>query len=105
MKTAADKAGIIRGCSFLVEDHPLDRIFIPEEFTEDELMIGKLAWDFVEGSVQPKLEALEAREPGVAQALIREAGELGLVGVDLAASEEMASVDELRLHRQVEGRY
>jgi len=36
MGTVKEKADIIPGCSFLVEEHSLDRIFVPEEFTEDE---------------------------------------------------------------------
>ena len=31
---ATETMDIIRGGSFLVEEHPLDQVFIPEEFTE-----------------------------------------------------------------------
>jgi len=82
MGAATETMNIIRGGSFLVEDHPLEQVFIPEEFTEEERMTGDLAWDFVNGTVLPKLEALEAQEPGVMEGLIREAGQLGLVAVD-----------------------
>ena len=82
MGAATETMNIIRGGSFLVEDHPLEQVFIPEEFTEEELMTGDLARDFVNGTVLPKLEALEAQEPGVMVGLIKEAGELGLVAVD-----------------------
>jgi alkylation response protein AidB-like acyl-CoA dehydrogenase len=82
MGAATETMNIIRGGSFLVEEHPLEQVFIPEEFTEEERMTGELAWDFVEGTVLPKLEALEAQEPGVMEGLLKEAGKLGLLAVD-----------------------
>ena len=86
MTTIQDGTHLIRGCSFLVEDHPLERIFVPEEFDEEQRMIGNLALEFVEGSVLPKLEAMEAQEPGVMLGLLKEAGELGLLGIDVPES-------------------
>ena len=62
MGAATETLDIIRGGSFLVEEHPLDQVFIPEEFTEEEEMIGDLVADFVEGSVVPRMDELEARE-------------------------------------------
>ncbi|MDP6797362.1 MAG: acyl-CoA dehydrogenase family protein [Candidatus Krumholzibacteria bacterium] len=76
---------IIRGCSFLTEDHNLEQIFIPEEFNDEAKMIGKLTSDFVAGSVQPKMDALEALEAGVMDGLLKEAGQLGLLAVDIPA--------------------
>ena len=74
---------IIRSCSFLVEDHPLDRVFIPEEFGEDERMIGATAREFTQGSVVPNLEQLESLDLDLLRKLAQEAGELGLFGVDV----------------------
>jgi len=75
--------GIIKGCSFLTEDHPLDKVFIPEEFNDEEKMIGKLMWDFVEGSVLPQLDELESLKEGAMGAALKEAGKLGLLSVDI----------------------
>jgi alkylation response protein AidB-like acyl-CoA dehydrogenase len=98
---------IVRGCSFLVEDHPLSRIFTPEDFDEDQRMIGQLMWDFVEGTVLPKLEAIEAREEGLTVSLLKQAGELGLLGVDLAEKyggfEQTKAVTMLLCEKMVKG--
>ncbi len=80
--SATETMDIIRGGSFLVEEHPLEQVFIPEEFTEEEIMTADLARDFVEGSVVPVLEKLEAQEPGLMLKLLEEAGELGLLSAD-----------------------
>ena len=47
MGAATETMDIIRGGSFLVEEHPLEQVFIPEEFTEEEQMTGDLVADFV----------------------------------------------------------
>jgi len=86
MSATIETMNIIRGGSFLVEEHPLDQVFIPEEFTEEEVMTGELARDFVEGSVVPVLKQLEAQEPGIMVDLLKKAGELGLLGVDFPES-------------------
>ncbi len=77
------QATMVRGCSFLVEEHPLERVFTPEEFSQEEKMIGDMVAQFVEGSVMPKMDALEALEEGVLPALLKEAGALGLLAVDV----------------------
>ncbi len=74
---------MIRGCSFLVEEHPLERVFTPEEFSQEEKMIGDMVAKFVEGSVAPKMDALEALEDGVMPGLLKEAGMNGLLAVDV----------------------
>jgi alkylation response protein AidB-like acyl-CoA dehydrogenase len=83
MATSTETMNIIRGGSFLVEEHPLEQVFIPEEFTEEERMTGDLAAEFVEGSVLGRLAALESQEPGVMEGLLKEAGKLGLLAVDV----------------------
>ena len=61
MGAATETMNIIRGGSFLIEEHPLDQVFIPEEFAEEERLIGDLARDFVEDSVVPLVKQLEAQ--------------------------------------------
>jgi alkylation response protein AidB-like acyl-CoA dehydrogenase len=86
MSGATETMDIIRGGSFLVEEHPLEQVFTPEDFTEDELMMAQLAHDFVESSVVPVLDRVEAQEPGVLVNLLKQAGGLGLLGVDFPES-------------------
>ncbi len=83
MATDQAEQNTIRGCNFLVEEAETGEIFIPEEFEEDQLMIAQLAKDFMEGSVHPILGDVETLADGVMVKLLKEAGELGLLGVDL----------------------
>ncbi|CAN5733700.1 acyl-CoA dehydrogenase family protein [soil metagenome] len=68
------------GASFLLGDP--EEIFTPEQFGSDERMMIQTAERFCRERVLPNLDAIEHQEEGLMPALIREAGDLGLCGVD-----------------------
>ncbi len=78
-----NKTTMILGCSFLVEEHPLELVFAPEDFSQDERMVGDMVEKFVQGSVLPQLDALESLTPGAMDGLLKEAGGLGLLALDV----------------------
>jgi alkylation response protein AidB-like acyl-CoA dehydrogenase len=57
--------------------------FTGADFSEDDLLYAKTAEDFVRHEVLPRLEELEAKEEGLMPALLRRAGELGLLMIDI----------------------
>jgi alkylation response protein AidB-like acyl-CoA dehydrogenase len=71
------------GGSFLIEDRTPDEVFTPEDFTEEQRMIGQTAADFMEKEVMPKLPQILALDYDVNRKLIAQAGELGLLGVEI----------------------
>ncbi|MDW7710297.1 MAG: acyl-CoA dehydrogenase family protein [Deferrisomatales bacterium] len=73
----------VRGGSFLVRESQPDDIFTPEDFTSEQLQFAKTARDFIENDVLPVSDRLEAKEPGLSEALMRKAGELGLLMADV----------------------
>jgi len=75
---------LIKGGSFLIEDVTLDRVFTPEDFTDEHKMIAKTAEDYVTNEVLPQVEKLENHEFDISVKLLKEAGELGLLGADVA---------------------
>ena len=74
---------LIKGGSFLIEDVALDRVFTPEDLTDEHKMIAKTAEDFVQNEVMPEVEKLENHEFDISVRLLKEAGELGLLGADV----------------------
>lgn len=80
---ATSKTAMIHGGSFLVGEHPLDRVFTPEEFNADERMIGELVEKFVQGSILPRMAELESMAEGAMPGLLKEAGALGLLALDI----------------------
>jgi alkylation response protein AidB-like acyl-CoA dehydrogenase len=79
-------ASEIRGGGFL-ENPPNAgaqlQVFTPEDFSEDQLMIRDLASRFVEDEVLPEQARIEQQNWDVTVSLLRRAGELGLLGIEL----------------------
>ena len=74
---------LFKGGSFLIEDINPEDIFTPEDFTDEHIMIAKTTWDFVENEVLPNVEAMENKDFDLVVKLLKEAGELGLLGADV----------------------
>ncbi len=73
----------IKGGSFLIEEGSFEQIFTPDDFSDEHKMIAKTTDDFVEKEVLPQLEYLENHEFHRTVKLLKEAGELGLLGADV----------------------
>lgn len=77
----------IRGGEFIIRESQASEIFIPEEFSEEQLMIAQTCNDFLRTEIWPRLEELDAaKSPELMSSLMDKAGELGLLGI--AVSEE-----------------
>lgn len=74
---------VIKGGSFLIEDVEADRVFTPEDFSEEHKMMAKTTEDFVVNDVLPHLEDIENHQFDKSVKLLKQAGELGLLGVDV----------------------
>ncbi len=81
MSNQTDK--LIKGGSFLIEDVSYDRVFTPEDYTDEQKMIAKMTEDFVTNEVLPQVEHIENHEFDRSVKLLKEAGELGLLGADV----------------------
>ena len=73
----------IRGAGFLVDDNRPGETFTREDFDETQQAIGETVAAFVKGEVSPKTVALEGHDYELLKGLIRQSGELGLLGIDL----------------------
>jgi butyryl-CoA dehydrogenase len=85
MPTATEVGEIkkAKGGSFLLEDTEPNEIFTPENFSEEHLHIAKTATQFSLNEVLPAAADIEAKKFGVTKQLLRKAGELGLLAVDV----------------------
>jgi alkylation response protein AidB-like acyl-CoA dehydrogenase len=73
----------LKGGEFLIKDASPENTFIPEEFSEEQLMIRQMAQDFLETEIVPVREKIEVREPGLTPLLLERAAELGLLGAHM----------------------
>ncbi len=74
---------LIKGGAFLIEDISADQMFTPEDYTDEQKMIAKTTDEFVTNEVMPQVEHLENHEFDRSVELLKEAGELGLLGADV----------------------
>ena len=75
--------GATAGGSWLVDRVGASPQFAGADFTEDDLLYAKTAEDFVRNEVLPRLDAIEAKEEGLMPKLLKRAGELGLLMIDV----------------------
>ena len=68
----------MKGGEFLITDAP--DIFTPEDFSDEQKMIGDTTREFVDNEVRPNLEAMENHAWEVARELLKKGGDLGLLG-------------------------
>jgi hypothetical protein len=75
--------GIARGGAFLIETIGSRDIFITGEFTAEQLAYAEAAEAFVTKEVLPHLDAIEHKEEGLMPRLLKHAGALGLLMIDI----------------------
>ena len=73
----------IKGGEFLIKETSYEDIFIPEEFNEEQDMMAQTTSDFVEQQVLPKIDDLDNHDRDLLTKLVKDAGELGLLGVSV----------------------
>jgi len=71
------------GGSFLIEDRTPDEVFTPEDFTEEQVMIGRTAEEFMDKELLPRLPELLKLDYELSRELLAKAGEVGLLGVEI----------------------
>jgi len=83
MKEAKLAEKFILGGSFLYDDVPAEEMFTPEDFTDEQKMIADTTRDFVDNEIMPKVDEIEKKIKELSVGLLRKAGEIGLLGVDI----------------------
>ena len=74
---------LITGGEFLVKPTQPEEVFIPEQFDEEQRMIGETCQDFLETEVFPLLDRIDSQEEGLMKDLLQKTGELGLLGITI----------------------
>ncbi len=74
---------VLQGGEFLIKETKAMDIFIPEEFGEEQIMIGQMCDDFLAQEVIPVIERIDAAEEGLMPSLLEKAGEMGMLGISV----------------------
>lgn len=73
----------LKGCSWLLGRTLPDKIFVPEQLTEEHRLMDQTAREFVEKEVLDQNDQLETKDWTLAKHLMHRCGELGLLGTDV----------------------
>ena len=83
MSTTVAEKQAIKGGEFLIRETNAHEVFVPEEFSEEQKMMAQACQDFVEMEIYPNIEKIDKHEPGLAEGILKKAGELGLLGISV----------------------
>lgn len=72
-----------RGGAFFIDEILPGEVFTPEDFGEEHKMMAKTTERFIKNEVLPKIEIIEHKDFDLIRRLMRQAGELGLLGTDI----------------------
>ncbi|PON13201.1 hypothetical protein C2W62_35620 [Candidatus Entotheonella serta] len=71
------------GGSFLLGESNPHEVYTPEDFTDEQRLLMSTIRDFVTQEVLPKMAAIEAKTPGLIPELLKKAGEIGLLSLEI----------------------
>src|SRR5271166_652444 len=83
MATTAIPKTKISGGSFLLEERQTADVFTPEDFSEQQQMIGQTTEEFAVNEILPQADKIEHKDYSISRALLKKAGDLGLSGVEV----------------------
>jgi alkylation response protein AidB-like acyl-CoA dehydrogenase len=95
MTSVAQTKKVLKGGSFLLEDHDPLEVFAPEDLSDEHRMIAQTAREFLEKEVLPRDEEIESKNFELTRELLRHAGELGLLSIDVPEKYGGAGLDLL----------
>ena len=72
---------VLKGGEWLIKESSEADIFIPENFSEEQIMIRDMCNQFLDTEVMPILDRIDALEPGLMRSLVQKTGEQGLLAV------------------------
>ena len=95
MATTAIPKTKISGGSFLLEERQTADVFTPEDFSEQQLMIGQTTEEFATKEILPQAEKIEHKDFSISRDLVKKAGDLGLAGVEIPEAYGVLEMDKV----------
>ncbi|SPF38241.1 putative acyl-CoA dehydrogenase [Syntrophobacter sp. SbD1] len=83
------------GGGFLLQPTSAESVFTPEDFNEEHRMIARTVSRFVDEKILPVMDELESQKEGLLGSLMREAGELGILGAEVPSEYDGTELDKI----------
>jgi len=81
MSTEIKNKAVSKGGEWLIRESSPFETFIPEDFTEEQMMIRDMCDQFLDAEIFPILDRIDNLEPGLMKSLVQKAGQQGLLSV------------------------
>src|SRR5437870_7652021 len=94
MAAVIEQKEIVKGGSFLIEEHTPAEIFTPEDFNEEHRMIAETTRQFMDAEVLPRIDELENKDWKLARELVKKAADLGLIGAAIPEEYDGLGLDQ-----------
>lgn len=78
-----ESSNVLKSGEFLVREVDPAKVFIPEEYDEEQQMIAQTCKDFLDAEVYPQLDNLDRGDRELMLELLKKSGELGLMGISI----------------------
>ena len=95
MTTTLAPAPPITGASFLLNPTDPVSVFTPEDFNDEQQQIAATAAEFATNEVLPAAAEIEAKNFDVTRSLLKKAGDLGLMAVDIPEAYGGVAMDKV----------
>src|SRR5438128_6472452 len=95
MSSAVETKKVIKGGSFILEDHDASEVFTPDDLSDEHLMIAQTAREFTDKEILPLDAEIESKDYELTRGLLRKAGDLGLLSIDIPEKNGGAGLDLL----------
>ena len=66
-----NKSTKTKGGEFLIKETNAQDVFIPENWTEEQLMIAQSSRDFLEQEIFPNLDRIDSQEEGLMPSIMK----------------------------------
>src|SRR6266545_2778150 len=73
----------LRGGNFLLTETDPNLVFTPDDLSAEQRLMAQTAEKFMEKEVLPNLDAMEHQQEGLTPKIFRQAGALGLLGMEV----------------------
>ena len=81
MSTTSSTKEFLKGGEFLIKETSAHQMFTPEDFSEDQRMLIDMVKDFINTRIVPNREKIESLDIDLTKQLLKETGELGIIGI------------------------
>ncbi|MDX2029896.1 MAG: acyl-CoA dehydrogenase family protein [Blastocatellia bacterium] len=80
---AALEKEVIKGGGFLLQETLPAQVYSPEDFTDEQKMIGQTTAEFFDKEVIPNHDKIESKDYEIQRSLIKQAADLGLINASI----------------------